>query len=173
MRGLWGAVALSFLTCTAVFAAEPELSFASIRTWIAAQVPEVSFITPEALARALEDEARAPRLLDARSEAEFAVSHLRGATRIDPDHPELLPLRAERAAPFVVYCSVGLRSAYVARAMLQGGFRDVKNLEGGIFAWANRGYPVHHGAQRVDRVHPYDALWRRLLKEPLRAPLVR
>ncbi len=39
----------------------------------------------------------------------------------------------------VVYCAVGSRSYYVAEFLLAQGYRDVKNLTGGIVAWNNAG----------------------------------
>lgn len=36
----------------------------------------------------------------------------------------------------VVYCHHGVRSAYAANFLVQAGFTDVHNLEGGIDAWS-------------------------------------
>jgi rhodanese-related sulfurtransferase len=43
------------------------------------------------------------------------------------------------AVPIVVYCAGGMRSAKAARVLIAAGHGDVRNLEGGIFAWANDG----------------------------------
>ncbi len=109
-------------------------------------------------------------LLDARTEAEYAVSHLRGARRIDPAHPALDPLSGvPKTAAIVVYCSVGYRSASVADWLMAQGFGNVRNLEGSLFRWANEGRPVYQGERRVTRVHPYDRTWGLLLEPVHRA----
>lgn len=39
------------------------------------------------------------------------------------------------AAPIIVYCASGMRSMDVGAFLLQQGFRDVSNLNGGLSAW--------------------------------------
>ena len=51
------------------------------------------------------------------------------------------------------------------------GYTRVMNLDGAIFEWATRGYPLYAGDERVTQVHPYDGTWGRLLDPSLRAPL--
>ena len=100
-----------------------------------------------------------PVILDARSPAEFAVGHLAGATRVDLAHPEdaLRALPAGRAV--VVVCAVGYRSGVVARALRAKGFRDVRNLRGGIFAWAAEGREMVGEGGPTRAVHPYRPGW--------------
>ena len=72
----------------------------------------------------------------------------------------------------MVYCSVGVRSAGVARRLRAAGFAEVENLEGSVFRWANEGRPlVAAGGAATDVVHPYDAAWGRLLRPERRADL--
>jgi rhodanese-related sulfurtransferase len=100
-------------------------------------------------------------LLDARSEEEWEVSHLKGARRIgyDPYDPEVLKT-VSKEATVVVYCSIGKRSEEVAAELKKMGYSDVKNLFGGIFDWTNRGYTVvNTQGTPVKQVHPYNALW--------------
>jgi hypothetical protein len=47
----------------------------------------------------------------------------------------------------------------------------VQNLEGSIFQWANEHRPLVRDGQRETRVHPYNAVWGRLLAPEVRAPL--
>jgi rhodanese-related sulfurtransferase len=143
---------------------------ASLRRWIASRHPDVAWVETERLAAWLSDAAGAgPVLLDARTPAEFAVSHLRGARRIDPEAAGLDPIELAHDTPLVVYCSVGLRSASVAERLARTGFTHVYNLEGGIFQWANEGREVYRGAERVAKVHPFDRGWGRLLRKELRS----
>jgi rhodanese-related sulfurtransferase len=143
-----------------------QSSATDLRPIIAARFPAVRWIEAPRLRRWLAEE-RPVVLLDARRPDEFAVSHLAGAARIDPDAPDLDALSGvDRAATVVVYCSVGWRSASVARVLADAGFGDVYNLEGGLFDWANAGLPFEG-----ERVHPYDEVWGRFLRPRLRAPL--
>lgn len=146
-----------------------ELALGALRGPIAREYPEVRFITAEALDRALRGPAPGrPRLVDARTPAEFSVSHLRGAIRLDPDRPDVGALGDDHARPVVVYCSVGYRSAAIARVLMRAGFRAVANLEQGIFGWANRDLPVYRQNVRVRDVHPFDDTWGRMLRADLR-----
>lgn len=130
--------------------------------------PEVPAITPFELAAWLADPQRPqPLLLDARSPEEQAVSTLPQARCVDPegDTSDLLStLPAER--PIVVYCAAGYRGARLARRLIAAGHPQVHNLDGGIFAWANEGYPVSSGSHATYVVHPYHPLFQRLLKRP-------
>lgn len=130
---------------------------------------DVPQVTTAALARRLAAP-DPPTLLDARAPAEYAVSHLPGARHLPPDTEEFAALAdLPRETPLVTYCSVGYRSAAMARRLRAAGFTHVENLEGSIFAWANEGRPVFRAGTEVHEVHPYDALWGRLLTPELRA----
>lgn len=135
------------------------------------EFPNTPHISVEELAGWLQDPSRMPPvLLDVREEAEFAVSHLPGARRLQPDGP--LPadlLELPRTVPIVVYCSVGYRSAKTVAPLQQAGFARVYNLRGSVFAWANAGHPVMRGEDPVRHVHPYDRLWGQLLNRRLRS----
>ena len=101
-----------------------------------------------------------PLLLDARTPAEFRVSHLAGARFVDVDSvPEAQFADLSRDQPVVVYCSVGLRSERLGERLHALGFRHVRNLYGGLFEWVNEGHPVYNAAGLTADVHPYSALW--------------
>jgi len=133
--------------------------------------PDVTHLPPRDLAACLADPARpAPLLLDARSEEEFAVSHIQGAQRIDPAaEVSVLQNLSATARPIVVYCSAGYRGSRVARRLREAGANDVANLEGGIFAWANEGFEVVRNGEKTREVHPYRSIFSRLLR-PDRRP---
>lgn len=148
-----------------------ELTWRAVDQMIAAEFPNVSSISTDSLAERLADDTTpTPLLLDARSPNEYAVSHLRGAHRVDPtadSFPDLDTLSAN--APIIVYCSVGYRSAGIVKTLREQGFTHVVNLEGSIFRWANEKRPVYRRDQRVEAVHPYDATWGHLLADSLHA----
>ena len=157
-----------------------------IKAKVRADFPEVARISTAELHRRLHgpagpDPASSPGvseskavLLDVRREEEFAVSHLEGAIRVDPgldpaEVPDLLPSHVDRDTPLVLYCSVGYRSARLARALAASGFRRVENLEGSIFEWVAEGYPLVDGRGPVDHVHPYGRAWAWLVDPEHRA----
>lgn len=152
-----------------------SLAWRAVDRDLAARFSDVPTTTTAALAARLADSTVTPVLLDARTEAEYAVSHLPGAHRVDPDaSPAELADALEgidRERPIVVYCSVGVRSGAVARRLRTAGFARVENLAGSIFRWANEGRPLVRAGRATGAVHPYDAVWGRLLDPDHRAPL--
>lgn len=119
----------------------------------------VEFVTPEELALELEGPTP-PVLLDIRTPEEYAVSHLGDARLAAPatfGPADLFGLKKE--TPIVVYCSVGYRSGKIAELLADMGFRNVRNLYGGIFLWFNQDRPVFSSGLPVDRIHTYDRRW--------------
>ena len=111
------------------------------------------------LARELQ-QATPPLLLDVRTPAEFRVSHLAGARFVDFDSVSTVQFAdLDRAQPVVVYCSVGLRSERLGERLHALGFRQVRNLYGGLFEWVNEGHPVVNAAGATANVHPYSTFW--------------
>jgi rhodanese-related sulfurtransferase len=77
-------------------------------------------------------------LLDVREQDEYDLVHIQGArlvpmSQIQARLEELIPLR-ER--PIVVHCHHGGRSERVTHWLRANGFQDVRNMAGGIDAWA-------------------------------------
>jgi len=151
-----------------------SLAFRIIKRLISRKFPSVEWVTIKDLAQWLNDPTKPqPILLDARTQPEYELSHLPQAKHIDPYHPNLEAIAASfsKDIPIVVYCSVGYRSARVAQKLEQAGFDRVYNLEGSIFQWANEGRSIYQNGYLTTLVHPYDALWGKLLKPQHRAPL--
>jgi rhodanese-related sulfurtransferase len=166
------AVGLPVLAVVAVvLGAGRPLALGAVQRVAARKFPAVLWLAPDELALWRSDSARAqPVLLDARTAAEYGVSHLKGAVRIDPRTPTLKPLSAfSRDTPVVVYCSVGYRSARVAQWLRRQGFHTVYDLAGGLFAWANQGRPMEANGRAATQVHPYNTVWGRLLTTQARA----
>lgn len=126
----------------------------------------VKAINISEFARWLDEEALGkPLIIDARSGEEYAVSHIKSAQHIDADNLNLVELyRVALDTPMVVYCSVGYRSAIVSQKLSSAGYQNVFNLNGGIFQWANQGYPIFQNQHQVEVVHPYNFIWGKLLK---------
>lgn len=85
-----------------------SLAFSIIKRLISQKFESVTWLTTNELAQWLADPIKPqPLILDARSEVEYALSHLKQAKRIDPYHPNLDALCELKDKPIVVYCSVG------------------------------------------------------------------
>lgn len=96
-------------------------------------------------ALALLKERRDVFLLDVRTPEEYQQARLAGAHLIPIDQlaRRLSELPSDR--PILVYCAVGSRSAQVFNFLARRGYPEVYNLDGGIYAWAMRGYPTLQG----------------------------
>ena len=92
-------------------------------------------ITPAGLKARLDGPER-PLLLDVRQDWETRLCRLPDAVHIPIEEIELRTDELNPQAEIVVYCHQGVRSAAVAEYLRQLGFRDVKNLAGGLDAWA-------------------------------------
>ena len=136
---------------------------------IRSEFPEVQRITTGELAGWLQDPQRPqPVLLDVRTKAEFAVSHLARAEHVEPEASPSV-IRLPKDERIVTYCSVGYRSGRFAKKLSDAGFTNVVNLEGSIFRWANEGRPVVSGGRKAEKVHPYNRTWGLLLNKQYRA----
>ena len=85
--------------------------------------------------------------VDVREDGEFAVDRARGAQHIgrgvlERDVETLLP---DHAAPIVLYCGGGFRSALAADNLQKMGYTNVISMDGGMRAWREAGYPVESG----------------------------
>ncbi len=76
------------------------------------------------------------RLLDVREPHELEISRLEGATLIPLGQLASRLSELNSAEEMVVFCKSGTRSARALDLLLSAGFRKIKNLKGGINAWA-------------------------------------
>jgi adenylyltransferase/sulfurtransferase len=77
-------------------------------------------------------------LLDVREPVEWQIVRMDEATLIPLGRLPQEVHRLNTADEMVVYCKIGGRSARAVQFLLETGFRKVRNLEGGIDAWAER-----------------------------------
>src|SRR5207247_407519 len=82
-------------------------------------------------------------LVDVREDSEWAKDHLPGAVHlgkgvIERDVEEKIP---DKAAPIVLYCGGGFRSALAADNLQKMGYTNVISMDGGIRDWRAKGYP--------------------------------
>jgi molybdopterin/thiamine biosynthesis adenylyltransferase/rhodanese-related sulfurtransferase len=81
-------------------------------------------------------------ILDVRNPEEYQICRIPGSTLIPlPDLPNRLR-ELEPDREMVVHCKSGMRSAKAVTFLQQQGFRNLKNLKGGILAWADKVDPA-------------------------------
>lgn len=76
------------------------------------------------------------RLIDVREPHELEISHIEGAQLIPLGQMAARLSELDSAEEMVLFCKGGSRSARALELLLSAGFRKVKNLKGGINAWA-------------------------------------
>jgi adenylyltransferase/sulfurtransferase len=77
-------------------------------------------------------------VLDVRNPEEYTICRIPGSTLIPlPELPRRLG-ELDRNRDIVVHCKSGMRSQKAAKLLREQGFTRVKNLKGGILAWADR-----------------------------------
>ncbi len=105
------------------------------------QNPEMTIDIEAAHARWAE---HGPAVIDVREPSEFANGHIPGAINVPlgelAEHRDRLP--ADRDAPILCVCQAGARSLRGALVLSTLGHRDVRSIEGGTFAWQERGFAV-------------------------------
>lgn len=117
-------------------------------------------------------EAREALLFDVRSPTEYAVSHLPGAIRVDPQM-DLTTFIARygpqlEGRPAIFYCAVGVRSSTLAARLkeylIAWGSSGVYNLQGGIFRWHNEERPLVNQGGETAWVHGFNDHWGQLIR---------
>jgi adenylyltransferase/sulfurtransferase len=76
------------------------------------------------------------RLIDVREPHELEISQIPGAQLIPLGQLAAHLSELDSAEEIVLFCKAGTRSARALEVLLSAGFRKVKNLKGGINAWA-------------------------------------
>jgi rhodanese-related sulfurtransferase len=111
-------------------------------------------------------------LLDVRTPAEYNYSHIEGAKLIPlknvPAHDpvnlsdnKLLPKRMNelpknKQAKIVVYCYSGKRGATASQMIAKAGYKRVYNIQDGLEAWVNSGYPVVINSRKWAANYPHN-----------------
>jgi len=93
-------------------------------------------------------------LLDIRTEAEVAASHLSGAETLDFYDPSFGDEIAsmDRETTFLLYCRTGNRTGQASDILRDLGFARVYDLKGGLSAWTAGGFPVCSGGLTPEHV---------------------
>ncbi len=99
--------------------------------------------------------------LDTRKIQEYNISHIKSAKHVDFDNFSLNKVEnLPKDAEIIVYCSIGARSQDIGKKLKKAGFKNVKNLYGGLFHWANSEYPMVNALGRsTASIHGFSKEW--------------
>ncbi len=100
-------------------------------------------------------------IFDAREKAEFDVSHIPDAIYLGYSDFNVVRIKnIPKEKNIVIYCSIGYRSEKIGEKLLRLGYKNVYNLYGSIFEWANEKYPlVSSNGKTTYTVHSYNKSW--------------
>jgi rhodanese-related sulfurtransferase len=87
-------------------------------------------------------------LVDVRTPDEWEAGHIAGARHIELERLAASAESIERETPVVFQCRLGNRSAMAAQAFRTAGY-EAYSMEGGLTAWAERGFPLEPPDGRV------------------------
>jgi rhodanese-related sulfurtransferase len=84
------------------------------------------------------------QLVDVRTPEEYREGHIKNSLNINVQGSsfEAEVAKLDRKRPVMVYCRSGGRSASAQRMLIDMGFAEVINLDGGIRGWQSAGKPV-------------------------------
>lgn len=89
------------------------------------------------------------KLLDVRTNVEFAEHHVPGSQHIPLDQLDLECARLDPSSPLALLCLGGKRAAQAAEILSEKGFQDLTVIEGGLTAWQAAGLPVQKSDRKI------------------------
>ena len=161
---LWTSVVLIMMGHVSALAGEAS-ELALVHADIVKRFPSVKHFTTTQLAALSPENVL---MVDVRKAKEYRVSHLANSIRVSPrmsaDKFVAVHQKASSGKVILFYCSVGVRSSKLAKAVqARLPKAEIYNLEGGIFKWHNESRPLVNSAGPTDFIHPYNKYWGRLL----------
>jgi len=107
------------------------------------QVDKVPLLSAADLDMLLDEEDERFVLLDTRSPEEYRTGRIKNARFVNFETFRLSQLAdIPKDKEIIVYCLSGGRSNRVGMQLLEAGYLNVRNLEGGIRNWKAKGYPI-------------------------------
>jgi len=88
-------------------------------------------------------------LVDVREPNEWHAGHIAGATHIPLGTIVARASALPKDREILVICRTGNRSAMAQERLAQAGVTNVTNVEGGVTAWVEHGFPVATGEESV------------------------
>ena len=81
-------------------------------------------------------------ILDVRTPGEVSGGYIENAKNIDINNANFKTQAADldKSQTVYVYCRSGMRSQTASKVLIEMGFQDVRNVEGGYISWAQNGF---------------------------------
>jgi rhodanese-related sulfurtransferase/TusA-related sulfurtransferase len=115
--------------------------------------PPVSDISADELFERLGSEDKPKLMIDVRAPQEYhgPHGHIRN-TKLIPlgellNNPDII--KDYKDEEIIAICHSGSRSMMAAQILAQAGFKDIRNLTGGMIMWYRKGYPVELEEKRM------------------------
>ena len=84
-------------------------------------------------------------LVDVREMSEFVELRIDGATLVPMSQLGVRFRELPQDRPLLMLCRSGARSGSATTFLIEQGFNDVSNVEGGMIAWTSAGLPTRNG----------------------------
>ncbi|MFX1569468.1 MAG: FAD-dependent oxidoreductase [Promethearchaeota archaeon] len=117
----------------------------------------VSDISADELFERISTEEEPPLMIDVRTPQEYLGphGHIKNS-RLIPlgellNNPEII--KDYKEEEIIAICHSGSRSMMAAQILAQAGFRDIRNLTGGMMMWHRKGYPVELEESRMTETY--------------------
>ena len=115
----------------------------SVNSFLSSLPPDFETIPPQNLS-AKQNAGESIFVLDVREADEYKAGHIEGAVNIPIRTlaQNLSKLPADKGTPVAVICRSGIRGAYGVMALKLFGYKNVKDVSGGMLAWEKESLPV-------------------------------
>jgi hydroxyacylglutathione hydrolase len=124
-----------------------------LTAWVGARMPvnTVKLVAPRDLQDQMQ-QGTAPVLVDVRLPKEWMALRIsENLLNIPIDRLARESSQLDPEMPVLTICNSAYRSSMGASVLLQAGFKDVSNLEGGSEAWINAGLPAYSAKGKAER----------------------
>ena len=75
-------------------------------------------------------------MIDVRTSGEFASGYIEGAINIPVDNISSINGSVDKDTVIILYCASGMRSTEAAKTLVDLGYTNVYNLDGGLINWS-------------------------------------
>ena len=103
---------------------------------------EIKLVTPEEMLSLIES--KDVQLVDTRSKEEYETGFIGNAQNIDFNSPTFDEdiSKLDKSKPVLLYCRTGGTSAKCSKKLIEAGFIQIIELEGGITQWKFKGFEL-------------------------------
>lgn len=134
---------MAFILCAAYSAMAADPVAVAVDEFLSTLPKDFYMLSPKGLKAAI-DAGEPMVVVDVRELSEFEAGHIEGAIHIPLRQLArgLDKLPSDKNATLAVICRTGGRSSYGTMALWLLGYRNLKNIMGGMQAWEKEGFPV-------------------------------